>query len=121
MVTDAADVLIHVREPYNKNTLWVQPHDGIIEVKIFDKGWKVIASTEDKGLSEESDKQVSNLVNKCQSDLLLKFKNIYFKQKKDLIVLRDKEKNLEERVSELENKLDKLVKRYATLRTKSVE
>jgi len=27
-----ADVLIHVREPFNKNTLWIQPKDDEIKV-----------------------------------------------------------------------------------------
>lgn len=120
MVTDAADVLIHVKEPYNRNTLWVHPHDGIVEVKIFNKGWQVIASTEDKGLSNESDKQVRNLINRTVNEILFKFRNIYSKQKTDSATLREKCKNLESRVSELENKVDKLIKRYATLRTKSV-
>jgi hypothetical protein len=50
-----ADVLISAREPFDKNTFWICSKDDIIEGKVFDKGWKVIATTEDKGLSEKSE------------------------------------------------------------------
>ena len=116
---DPAEVLIHVREPFNKNTLWIHPHDGIIEVKVFDKKWIVIASTEDKGLSDKSEEQTDNLVSQTKNTILSKFKKVYSQQKQSMIVLRDRQKELEEKIIELENKLDKLTKRYATLRVKT--
>lgn len=119
MVYDTAEVLIHVREPFNKNTLWIHPHDNIIEVKVFDKGWKIIASTEDKGLSTKSEEQTRNLVKLSENSLMSKFKKIYSQQKQDLIVLKNRERDLEEKISDLESKLDKLAKRYATLRVKT--
>jgi hypothetical protein len=51
MNNEFADVLISIREPFDKNTFWICPKDDIIEGKVFNKGWKVISTTEDKGLS----------------------------------------------------------------------
>jgi len=45
------EVLTSVKEPFNKNTIWIHPVNGEFEVKINDKGWKVLFTTKDLGLS----------------------------------------------------------------------
>jgi hypothetical protein len=48
------EVLKSVKEPFNKNTLWIYPIDGDFEFKIFDKGWRIIGTTKDLGLTDNS-------------------------------------------------------------------
>lgn len=109
---EPSDVWINIREPYNKNSLWIYPGENV-EIKIFDKGWKTIFTTEDLGLSLKSKQQMDELVNKLSNILTDKLTREYGKHKSSLIRLRDKERELENRVNELENKLDKMTKRYA--------
>jgi hypothetical protein len=40
---EPSEVLISPREPYNKKTVWIHPTNDNIEVKIFDKGWKLLS------------------------------------------------------------------------------
>ena len=51
---DPMEVLNSVREPYNKNTLWIHPLIDGFEIKVFEKGWETLLSTKDFGLSEMS-------------------------------------------------------------------
>lgn len=113
-----ADVLISVREPFNKNTFWIFPHDGIIEAKVFEKGWKVIFSTEDKGLSKLSAEQVQNLVTNLQENISLKLKKHLGKCSTDSLLLIKKQKELEEKINELEERLKKITKRQQTMLVK---
>ena len=110
------DVLTSLREPYSKNTLWLFPHNGEIDVKIFDKGWKIISSTEDKGLSKKSEQQINTLVEELSNNINYNLLKEYGKQRRAIVQLKDKQRVLENKISELENKLDKLTKRYATLK-----
>ena len=112
---EPAEVLINKREPFNKNSVWICPNDDGFEVKLFNKGWEPIFSTQDKGLSEKSKEQIDNLVKLLTNTLNSKLTKEYGRHKSSLIQLRDKERELENKVNELENKLDKLTKRYATL------
>lgn len=113
------EVLNSVKEPFNKNTVWLYPNDGDIEVRVFDKGWKVLCTTKDTGLSDESKQQVQNLVNELINSLSFKFNKEYGKHKSTLLKLMDRNKELESKLSELENKVDKLTKRYGTLLAKN--
>jgi hypothetical protein len=54
MTLGSTEILISLREPFNKNVLWIYPKDNEIELKVFDKGWKVLFTTKDKGLSKLS-------------------------------------------------------------------
>ena len=105
-----AEVLISVREPFNKNTLWLHTHDGIIELKIFDKGWKSIYSTQDNGLSKTSIEQVSTLIKELQENINNKLKKQLGKYSSDSITLLKRQKELEEKISILESKFEKLHK-----------
>ena len=113
-----ADVLISTREPFDKNTFWICPKDGVIEGKVFDKGWKVITTTEDKGLSEKSEQEVTELVKKSENSLSSKINKVQGQYKNSVISLIKKNKELEQKIFELENKLDRLTKRYSTLLVK---
>ena len=113
-----ADVLISVREPFNKNTFWIFPHDGIIEGKVFEKGWKVIFSTEDKGLSKQSAEQVKDLVQALQENISQKMKKQLGKYSTDSLVLLKKQKELEEKLNEFDEKLKKITKRQQTMLVK---
>ena len=115
MATDFAEVLISVREPYNKNTLWIKPIDDNIEFNIFDKGWKTVITTKDLGLSNKSEQQVIDLINESEKSFKLKLNKINGNYKNSVINLIKRNRELEQRVFDLENKIDKLVKRYGTL------
>lgn len=105
MVNDYANIWINKREPFDKNTLWIYPNKNDLELKVFNKGWKVLFTTKDIGLSLNSRKEVQSLV-----DNIL---NVIDKQSKhinsDLILLQNKNKQLEKRISDLERKLNKLI------------
>lgn len=111
---DFAEVLISFREPFSKNTLWVQPKDGNIYIKVFDKGWKTVASTEDTGLSEKSAEQVKDLVNSLERSLVAKIRKQLGQYVSNSVHMTDRTKELENKIKELENKLEKLTKRYAS-------
>lgn len=113
------EVLNSIKEPFNKNTVWIYPGNEDIEVRIFNKGWKTVVNTKDLGLSEESKQQVEKLVNEAINVLNYKFNREYGKHKGILINLMEKNKQLEQKLSDLENKLDKLTKRYSTLLVKN--
>lgn len=112
------EVLQSPREPFNKNTLWISSKDGIIEGKVFDKGWKVIFTTEDKGLSSLSSEQVKEVVDSIKEELLEIIKKQYSKQNEDSIILKNWEQNMKSKILEMEEKLDKLNKRYSMIVTK---
>lgn len=106
-----ADVLIGVREPFSKNSLWIHTHDGIVEIKIFDKGWKSIFSTEDKGLSNISMKQVNLEIEELQKNTNHKLRKYLGKISSDSLTLIERYKQLEEKYNKLEERIDKLNKR----------
>lgn len=113
---DFADVLINIREPFNKNTLWIYPgKDGVIEIRVFNKGWKTIATTKDFGLSSISKKQVNDLVNSVDTHVTDRLKKCLGDFNSGIIVLQKKERELKTRIEELEKKMEKLTKRYTTL------
>lgn len=112
------EVLTSVREPFNKNTLWIHPHDDLIEVKIYNKGWKILFTTKDVGLTEVSKQQLETLVNEFTNSFNFKFKKEYGKHRAALLTLINKNRDLELKVNELETKLNKLIKRYGTLMAK---
>ena len=118
MDNEFADVLISIREPFDKNTFWICPKDDIIEGKVFNKGWKVISTTEDKGLSQKSEQQVIELVKKSENSLSSKLNKIQGQYKNSIVNLIQKNKELEQKIFELETKLDRLTKRYSTLLVK---
>ena len=118
MKYDPADVLIHVREPYNKNTLWIQPTDEDIQVKIYDKGWKTILSTKDSGLSSLSLQQVKELVTSLNVELSDKLVKQFNRSNQSLQTTLIKIREAESKIAELDNKVEKLTKRYSTVMAK---
>ena len=120
MQFEPMEVLYSVKEPFNKNTLWIYPNnENNIEIKVFDKGWKVLLTTEDLGLSEKSKQWIENLVNKNFNMFNFKFNKEYGKHKSTLLTLMNKNKELEIKINDLNNKIDKLTKRYGTLLAKN--
>lgn len=115
---DFSEVLISVREPFNKNTIWIQPYKGNLYVKLFDKGWQVMYSTEDKGLSTRASEQVNKLVESLQSNIIDKLKKQFGKQNQSSISLMQRQSELEKKVNDLESKLERLTNRYSKLSTK---
>ena len=93
-----SEVLISIKEPYDKNTLWIHPFKGYTEIKIYNEGWKLLFSTRDLGLSKVSSDQVDN---KIKNSILLKQIN---KLSKDLLLLTNRNLELEKRIAKLENK-----------------
>lgn len=112
-INQSTEIWVHIREPFNKNSLWIQPIDGVINIKVFDKGWKIIATTKDLGLSENALKQVITLVNELDLKTLERLKKFSGKYSNNMVNLLENEKKLEKRLSDLESKFDKLTKRYA--------
>lgn len=115
---DSAQIHIHVREPYDRNTLWIQPHNGIIDVKVYDNGWKVIASTKDTGLSDEAKKQVEDLVNIQCNELSSKVRTTLGRCSADSAFLVKQHKQFQTKIAELETKIEKLTKRCNALQAK---
>ena len=113
------EVLTSVKEPFNKNTFWIYPNNGDIEIKLYDKGWKILFTTKDLGLSDQSKQQVENLVNEFKNTFNSKFIKEYGKHKNSILKLMNKNRELEQKIIELENKVDKLTKRYGTLLVKN--
>jgi len=66
---DPTQVLISVREPYDRNTIWIQPHNGVVDLKVYNKGWVILSSTKDNGLSTLASTQVDDLVSNLRSEL----------------------------------------------------
>lgn len=98
-----ADVLISAREPYSKNTLWVYINNNIIEVRVFQKGWKTIFTSKDLGLSELATKQVNDILDLFTNKIQNSVEKLISKYNKDSIVLKNKQDNLEKRVKALED------------------
>lgn len=113
---EPSDVLISLREPYNKNTVWIHPHPDNIEVKIFDNGWRLLSQTKDDGLSEKAKEQVEELNLELKKTILEIIKKQFGKISSNNLILNEKQKNLEQRIINLEDKLDKLTKKYSSIK-----
>lgn len=116
MTYEPSDVLVNLREPYDKNTVWIQPKNGIIRVKLYDKGkWNTIYSTEDTGLSKTSLLQVQELVDSLNTELTKKIAKQLGQYSSNSLLLVKRQKELETKISELESKIEKLANRYSSL------
>lgn len=113
---EPSEVLISPREPYSKKTIWIHPKKDNIELKIFDKGWKILAQTKDTGLSDEAKSQVEVTNEELKNIIIEILKKQFGKFSSNSNILHERMKSLEERVKELEDKLDKMNKKYSTLR-----
>lgn len=111
-----ASVLINIREPYDKNTLWIKPtKDGNFEIKVFQNGWKTISTSKDLGLSEVSSKQVNSSLQNLNLELTKQITKQQGKLNGDSVLLFDKINSLKEKVNSLESKVDKLTNKYSKL------
>ncbi len=115
---DPTQVLISVREPYDRNTIWIQPHNGVVDLKVYNKGWVILSSTKDNGLSKLASTQVDDLVNNLRSELQILVKKSFGRCAADSALVVSRCKSLETKVAELEEKLDILTKRYSALLSK---
>ena len=113
---EPSDVLISLREPYNKKTVWIHPKPDNIEVKIFDNGWKIISQTKDTGLSDKAKNQVEQLNEEFKNFIIRIIKKQFGKFSSNNNVLLEKQKLLEERVQKLEDKIDKMNKKYSMIK-----
>ena len=111
-----SDVLISLREPYDKKTVWIHPKPDNIEVKIFDNGWKIICQTKDIGLSDKARNQVEQLNEEFKNFIIRIIKKQFGKFSSNNNVLLEKQKLLEERVKKLEDKIDKMNKKYSMIK-----
>lgn len=109
------NILISSREPFNRNTLWIYPKEKEVEFRIFNKGWKVLCSTEDKGLSSKSLQEVANLLNNSRISIIEIIKKQVGKLISNTQHISTKENELQKKVQDLENKIDKLMKMYSNL------
>ena len=113
---EPSDVLISLREPYDKKTIWIHPKSDNIEVKIFDNGWKIICQTKDIGLSDKARSEVEQLNEEFKSFIIRLIKKQFGKFSSNNNVLLNKQKLLEERVKKLEDKIDKMNKKYSIIK-----
>lgn len=122
MEYNSADVLIHTREPFNKNTLWIQPVKGEVKVNVYVEktGWKTIFSTKDNGLSDVSLQQVSKLVTSLEEEIKDKHKKQFDKLNTSFITAITKQKDLERRIGILEQQVKKLSD-YSSLLLKKLQ
>ena len=113
---EPSDVLIHGREPFDKNTVWIQPINGELRVNLFISGkWQPIYTTKDNGLSNESLRQVMDLVNSLKEHLEQKLTKQFNKQNQSSLMMATKLKDYESRITQLEDKFEKLSNRYSAL------
>lgn len=116
MKYEPSEVLIHVREPFNKNTVWIQPINGELRVNLYISGkWVPIYTTKDNGLSDESLRQTIDLVNTLKTEIEFKLTKQFNKQNSDSLRIFDKLRNYESRIVELEDKFSKLSNKYSAL------
>ena len=113
---EPSDVLISLREPYNKKTVWIHPKSDNIEVKIFDNGWKIICQTKDTGLSDKSKNQIEQLNNEFKNFIIRIIKKQFGKFSSNNNILLERQRLLEERVKQLEDKIDKMNKKYSMIK-----
>ena len=99
-----SEVLISIREPYDKNTLWIHPFKGYTEIKVYNEGWKLLFSTKDLGLSDISLKQVKEFNSELKDFLINLLKKQIGKLSNDILLLTNKNIELERRLSKLERK-----------------
>lgn len=107
-----SEILISVREPYDKHTVWIHPHNNVVEIKIFDdKSWKIISTTEDKGLSPLQLKQVQNLIEQLKDFLMKKLQKYFNKFSTDFSTIFRWKQNTNEQITTLDNSVSKLSKK----------
>lgn len=106
-----SEVLISVREPYNKNTVWIHPvTQDELQIKVFNNGWKVLCSNKDGGLSPISKVQVDELIETLNTNLQeILVENIKKLQSENALLI-SKLKNSEKRIDDLYEKLNNLEK-----------
>lgn len=112
---EPSDILISPREPYDKKTVWIHPHEDNIEIKIYYKGWKVISQTKDKGLSDEAKLQVEEANLELKNLILDILKKQFGKFSSNSSAVFEKQRILEERIKVLEDRFDKLNKKYSMI------
>lgn len=112
-----SDVLISPREPYDKKTIWIYPTENNIEIKLFYNGsWKIISQTKDEGLSEKSKIQIENINKELRQILMNILKKYFGKFSSDYNIIRERQNTLEEQMKNLEDKFDKLNKKYSIIK-----
>ena len=97
-----SEVLISSREPYNKSTLWIQPFKDHSELKLYNEGWKTLFSTKDEGLSEVAKKEVEKYNNELKELLISLLQKQINKLSNDVLLLTNKNIELEKRIKKLE-------------------
>ena len=113
---EPSEVLISPREPYNKNTVWIHPMKDNIEIKIYDDEWRIIAQTKDIGLSNKAKNQVEEIAEELRIAITEILKKQFGKFSSNSNILYNKCKSLEERIENLEDKFNRLNKKYSTFR-----
>lgn len=97
-----SEVLISIREPYDKNTLWIHPFKGYTEIKVYNEGWKLLFSTKDLGLSEVARKEVEKYNTETKELLISLLQKQINKLSNDVLLLTNKNIELEKRIKKLE-------------------
>lgn len=92
-------IIITTKEPSNKDLLWIHPYTDYIEVKLFNKGWKILFTSKDKGLSEQSKEQTEQLITNKTTMLSNRINN------NSITFIRQID-DLKRRVKELEDKIN---------------
>lgn len=108
-MNEFADVLINIREPFSKNVVWIYPGE-IIEIRIFQNGWKTIATTEKLGLNNKSKQEVEELILSCKNEILDILNGKIKRCVSDILTLYKKHKELETKINKLEVTISKLQK-----------
>lgn len=94
-----SEVLKSVKEPYNKNTLWIQPFKDHTEIKVYNEGWKLLFSTKDLGLSDVSIKQVKQYNSELKDELIGTLKKQINSLSSDVLLLTNRIIELEKQVA----------------------
>lgn len=113
-MNDYSEVFVGIREPFSKNSVWIYTGD-VIEIRIFQNGWKTIYTTKELGLNDISRQEVIAFVNSCINEILNTLNNKTKRCISDILTLYKKYKDLENKINKLEvtiSKLQKFIGKY---------
>ncbi len=104
-----SDVWINIREPFSKNVVWIYLGE-IVEIRIYQNGWKTIATSADLGLGNKSKEEINTLLEEHKNNILDILNNKTKRCISDILVLYKKYRDLQNEIEQLKITISKLQK-----------